>query len=491
MIQGSDGYFYGVTQYGGTNGTGSIFQFIPGNGGQFNTLYSFPNVSLYDMFGNPVFIGVNALVQGRDGVLYGTTLFGGNDVSNYNPNAGYLGGGDGTLFSLTTNGVFTQLYLFDQSHFDGFAPYGAMVEGTPGVFYGKTAEGGGNGKGTIFAFTPGSAPSFVVWFNKGLGQFDPGAGGYNPLSDYYYYPSVPMGLTAGTGGIYGTNPEGGANKDGTVFCFNVSSAAAVAISPAWTTNVLGSTVTLDVTATGSAPLSYQWMRVGSALPAGATGANSGSLTFTGLSLADGGSYYVVVTNTYGSATSAVAQLTVAAPPAIVSEPAASVSILQGQALSLQVGASGSGLVYQWSANNVSLSDAGNVFGSATANLVITPAFTANSGSYQVIVSSPFGAVTSTVSAVTVQTGTLGQQYSAGVGYLTLTNLNQALASFSGAVAASPADADANVYLALTRLLALPNEPAGSNFLNRLGFLPSGRNDYHWTVQAADEQATES
>lgn len=48
--------------------------------------------------------------------------------------------------------------------------------------------------------------------------------------------------------------------------------------------------------------------------------------------------------------------------------------------------------------------------------------------------------------------------------------------------AAPANADANVYLALTRLLALPNQPAGSKFLTRLGFSAAGRDVYDWTSQ---------
>ena len=78
------------------------------------------------------------------------------------------------------------------------------------------------------------------------------------------------------------------------------------------------------------------------------------------------------------------------------------SIPQGAALSLTVGAGGTGpFTYQWLANTVHLADGGNVSGSATSNLVITPALAANSGSYSVIVSNSYGSVTSKVSAVTV------------------------------------------------------------------------------------------
>jgi hypothetical protein len=72
------------------------------------------------------------------------------------------------------------------------------------------------------------------------------------------------------------------------------------------------------------------------------------------------------------------------------------------------------------------------------------------------------------------------QYSQGISDLSNTNISAALTDFTSAVASSPTNANANVYLALTRLLALPNQPAGSHFLTRLGFSAAGRNVYDWT-----------
>src|SRR5208282_849413 len=68
----------------------------------------------------------------------------------------------------------------------------------------------------------------------------------------------------------------------------------------------GSSATFTVAAAGTAPLTYQWQFNGTNL----YGATSTSLTLAGVQPANAGSYTVVVTNSVGSVTSAVAVLTV-------------------------------------------------------------------------------------------------------------------------------------------------------------------------------------
>ncbi len=70
--------------------------------------------------------------------------------------------------------------------------------------------------------------------------------------------------------------------------------------------------------------------------------------------------------------------------------------------------------------------------------------------------------------------------SAGRACLTTQNLTGAYSNFNAAVALSSTNETANALLAVTRLLVLPQQPAGSNFLNSLGFPKSGRNIYNWT-----------
>jgi hypothetical protein len=71
--------------------------------------------------------------------------------------------------------------------------------------------------------------------------------------------------------------------------------------------------TFTVTASGTAPLSYQWLFNGATL----TGApNSATLTLQHVASSNDGQYSVVVTNNYGAKTSAVATLTVLPAPPI-------------------------------------------------------------------------------------------------------------------------------------------------------------------------------
>ncbi|MDE3067203.1 MAG: hypothetical protein KGJ60_06575, partial [Verrucomicrobiota bacterium] len=62
------------------------------------------------------------------------------------------------------------------------------------------------------------------------------------------------------------------------------------------------------------------------------------------------------------------------------------------------------------------------------------------------------------------------------------DLPGASAAFAQALALSPTNETANALYAATRLLVLPDEPAGSNFLTRVGFPTDGRNLYNWTAR---------
>ena len=71
-------------------------------------------------------------------------------------------------------------------------------------------------------------------------------------------------------------------------------------------------MSFSVTATGTAPLSYQWQKDGVNLTDGGriTGATTATLTITGVMESDEGGYRCVVTNSAGTATSNTAMLTV-------------------------------------------------------------------------------------------------------------------------------------------------------------------------------------
>ncbi len=168
----------------------------------------------------------------------------------------------------------------------------------------------------------------------------------------------------------------------------------ITTQPASQTVAAGARVTFSVVATGTAPLRYQWLRNGADI-SGATGA---SYVVPSASAADAGSYAVVVTNSAGSVTSAVATLTVtSAPvaPAITTQPA-SQTVTAGASATFRVVASGTApLSYQWRRNGT------NIAGATSATFVLSAVTTAEAGTYTVVVRNAAGSVTSAGATLTV------------------------------------------------------------------------------------------
>jgi uncharacterized repeat protein (TIGR03803 family) len=176
LLQGRDGKFYGTASNGGTNDGGTMFR-ISANGVR-DTLYSFTR-------GSDGWHPEAGLVQGLDGSFYGTTAY------------GETNGGYGTMFKISANGALTTLYTFTGGT-DGAFPQAALVPGSDGNFYGTTAYGGrgiGNaGYGTVFKISANGALTSLYSFSGGNDG------------------SYPNGLVEGNdGSFYGTMAYGGSN----------------------------------------------------------------------------------------------------------------------------------------------------------------------------------------------------------------------------------------------------------------------------------------
>ena len=96
----------------------------------------------------------------------------------------------------------------------------------------------------------------------------------------------------------------------------------ITVQPQSQTNNAGATVTFFVSALSPNPLSYQWQKDGTNLANGGniSGATTNTLTITGISDSDAGTYSVVLSNSDGSVTSSNATLTVIDPPVITVQP---------------------------------------------------------------------------------------------------------------------------------------------------------------------------
>ena len=248
LVQGLDGAFYGTTQWGGDCNCGTLFKVT--KEGAFTTLHSFT--------GNPDGIAPLAgLVSGSDGSLYGMTSAGGAF-------------GCGTVFKLTANGEMIILHSFDWT--DGANPRAALVWGNTGDLYGTTADGGGYGVGTIYKITStgvftliydsfnwwngahpeselclgidGNFYGTIEWGGTGIFKITP-SGQFTPVYTFNWsdgaYPAT--GLIQGTDGwFYGMTTSGGtAGNGGTLF----------KMSPAYCQVAVGQAYNYPVSASGN------------------------------------------------------------------------------------------------------------------------------------------------------------------------------------------------------------------------------------------------
>lgn len=144
LVQGRDGLFYGTCQYGGANGNGEIFKID--SQGNFTILYTFSATGNQD--------GINpqpGLVQGSDGAFYGACAQGGIN-------------GNGTLFKINSSGHFSLLHTFAATDTNGFQAEGdspsGLILATDGFFYGACYQGGTITTGGVVS--PGSGVLFKV-----------------------------------------------------------------------------------------------------------------------------------------------------------------------------------------------------------------------------------------------------------------------------------------------------------------------------------------
>jgi hypothetical protein len=197
----------------------------------------------------------------------------------------------------------------------------------------------------------------------------------------------PQGTGTPTPGVVPTNPGDPNSKPAAV-------APAITTPPASQTVTAGASVTFNVVATGTAPLSYQWRKNG----ANISGANNTSFTISSTTTGDAGDYTVMVSNSAGSATSSAARLTVNAAPVapVITTPPASQTVTAGASATFNVVATGTApLSYQWKKNGANISGANNT------SFTISSTTTGDAGDYTVMVSNSAGSATSSAASLTV------------------------------------------------------------------------------------------
>lgn len=190
LIKHSDGNLYATTSAGGANRFGSVVKWSAG--GAFSTVTSLVSSGTTSTL-------PNSLIEGTDGLLYGTNQTGGAS-------------GAGGLFSVTTGGSFTTLTTFTGTTgaAPGTTPNAHLTAGGDGNYYGVTSTGGGTSNlGCVYRITPEGAYTVLGAFTGTTGAM-PGNGPQSRL------------VLAGDGRLYGTTSTGGTGNFGTIFRVDVS-----------------------------------------------------------------------------------------------------------------------------------------------------------------------------------------------------------------------------------------------------------------------------
>ena len=193
----SDGNLYGVTESGGGNNGGTIFE-LPSGSRSLTTLVSFnaqttgsrPQCTLVcdangDLFGG-VSVGINgsSVFELSSGSSSPTTLAVLNKATNGLNITGLIRDAEGDLFGTTVDsgpggggtvfespaGTSTVTTLEPFSGAIGSAPFAGLVSDADGNLYGTTFEGAANNDGTVYELSPVAVPepaSFALFAAAG------------------------------------------------------------------------------------------------------------------------------------------------------------------------------------------------------------------------------------------------------------------------------------------------------------------------------------
>ncbi len=183
LMYATDGNIYGLTSEGGAFDLGTLFEYNP---------VTFAFAKKFDFSGsNDGSYPMGSLIQASDGNLYGITKWGG----------GY---DFGTLYQYNPiTGTVTDKFDFDS--ITGRYPHGSLVQAVDGNIYGLTYQGGVHDMGVLFKYNPATSIISNVF------DFDGAANGSYP------YGSL---IQANDGNLYGMTSGGGVHGMGSIFKFS-------------------------------------------------------------------------------------------------------------------------------------------------------------------------------------------------------------------------------------------------------------------------------
>ena len=175
----------------------------------------------------------------------------------------------------------------------------------------------------------------------------------------------------------------------------VPTAPTISTQPQGQTVLPGESFSFNVVAGGSEPLIYQWY-FNNTTPI--ANANDSTLTLTNIQPTDAGNYSVIVSNLAGAITSSNAVLIVntnPVAPIFISQPASQIALAGTMANFTALAAGTQPITYQWSKDNVAISNA------TSSALSLTNVQISDDGNYSVTASNSVGGVTSASAQLTV------------------------------------------------------------------------------------------
>ncbi len=184
LMQAENGKLYGMTNWGGVNDLGVLFEWDPSD----NTFTKRLDFNGVENGSNPQ----GSLMQADNGKLYGMTSIGG--ANNY-----------GVLFEWdpVTNAYSKKLDFNGDEN--GSLPYGSLIQADNGKLYGMTFTGGEIDNGVLFEWDPATDV-----YTKEI-NFNGSENGSHPKGSLF---------KANNGIIYGTTTYGGSNDLGVLFEWN-------------------------------------------------------------------------------------------------------------------------------------------------------------------------------------------------------------------------------------------------------------------------------
>jgi hypothetical protein len=202
---------------------------------------------------------------------------------------------------------------------------------------------------------------------------------------------------AGNYDVYVTNYYGSVLSSNAVLTI-LTEPPGITAQPTSQIVLVGGTAGFSVSATGTAPLRYQWTCNGTNIAA----ATNATLTLTNVQLSQAGNYSVSVTNLYSSVLSSNAVLTVGYAPSVVTQPT-NQTVLVGGAASFSVAATGTApLSYQWFSNIWDVIGAVRIPGATNDSLTLPNVpFSYNGKQVWVQITNIFGSTVSSRALLTV------------------------------------------------------------------------------------------